>query len=85
MIGTQSESYFSTLSWPSKGTNPNPALKSTYNIVNAHTGAYAALFSDTDGLEIVNMTPNLRDSANKGSEVNKVSLPARYDLYLTAQ
>ena len=43
--------------------------KRTYRLVNVETGAYVALLSDTDGLGLINMTPNLEDEQNRGSEV----------------
>ena len=56
---------------PLKGTNPKTTV---YRIRNVRTGAHAALLSDTDGLDIVNMTLNLKDNENNGSGVGKSTL-----------
>ena len=45
----------------------------SYYIVNVANNTYAALLSDTDRLEVVNITFNLKDSVNRGSQVPPLS------------
>ena len=56
-------------------------MPTAYHIRNVRTGAYAALFSDADGVDIVNMTLNLDDNANRGAEVEIVSSSIWYLLF----
>jgi len=53
---------------PLKIANPRTTV---FRISNVHTGAHASLLSDTDGVEIVNMTLNLKDNQNNGSGVGE--------------
>jgi hypothetical protein len=40
-----------------------------YHIVNVRTGAHAALLGDSDRSNVVNVTFNLADDGDRGSEV----------------
>ena len=42
----------------------------TYHIINTSTGAYAALLTEHDRGEVVNITFGLTDDVNRGSEVS---------------